>query len=119
MFRPGAFWNGRKHHLDKMTLRDLVHAYFAYPAIQVYLALGTASAVAALWWGGSAMSLLVAAGAAVLLYPLVWYLLHRYVLHGSFLYKMQWSAALWKRWFGSSWVASAFWDLNPAKMPKV
>ena len=61
MFRPGAFWNGRKHHLDKMTLRDLVHAYFAYPAIQVYLALGTASAVAALWWDHSAMSLLVAA----------------------------------------------------------
>jgi sterol desaturase/sphingolipid hydroxylase (fatty acid hydroxylase superfamily) len=97
MFRPGAFWNGRKHHLDRMTLRDLVHAYFAYPAIQAYLALGTASAVAALWWGGSVLSLLVAAVAAVLLYPLVWYLLHRFVLHGSFLYKMQWSAALWKR----------------------
>ena len=33
MLRPGAFWNGRKYHLDRMDLRELVHAYFAYPAI--------------------------------------------------------------------------------------
>lgn len=97
MFQPGAFWNGRKYHLDKMTLRDLVEAYFAYPAIQVYLGLGAAAGVAALWWGGAPLLLTIAAVAAVLLYPLVWYLLHRFVLHGSFLYKMQWSAALWKR----------------------
>ena len=97
MLKRGAFWNGRKYHLDKMSLRDLVHAYFAYPAIQVYLGLGTVSATAAVWWQHSVLSLVIAAFAAVLVYPLVWYLLHRFVLHGSFLYKMRWSAAMWKR----------------------
>ena len=38
-----------------------------------------------------------AAAAAVLGYPLVWYLLHRYVLHGRLLYRFPQTAALWKR----------------------
>jgi sterol desaturase/sphingolipid hydroxylase (fatty acid hydroxylase superfamily) len=97
MLKRGAFWTGRKYHLDKMSLRDLIHAYFAYPAIQVYLGLGTVSAIAAVWWQRSIVTLVIAAVAAVLIYPLVWYLLHRFVLHGSFLYKMKWSAAMWKR----------------------
>lgn len=97
MLQPGAFWNGRKHHLDKMSLRELVRAFFEYPAIQAYLALGTASAIGAILWFDSAILLVLAAAAAIVLYPLVWYLLHRYVLHGRFLYKMRWSAALWKR----------------------
>ena len=97
MFKPGRFWNGRKYHLDKMNLRELVRAYFGYPAIQIYLALGTAAAVAAVVWEHSLLLLAVAAAAAVLLYPVVWYLLHRFVLHGSLLYKLPWTAALWKR----------------------
>jgi sterol desaturase/sphingolipid hydroxylase (fatty acid hydroxylase superfamily) len=97
MLKRGAFWIGRKYHLDKMSLGDLVSAYFAYPAIQVYLALGAMSALAAVWWERSIVPLALAALAAVLIYPLVWYLLHRFVLHGSFLYKKQWSAAMWKR----------------------
>src|SRR5919206_15112 len=59
--------------------------------------LGPVSATAAVWWQHSVLSLVIAAFAAVLVYPLVWYLLHRFVLHGSFLYKMRWSAAMWKR----------------------
>jgi sterol desaturase/sphingolipid hydroxylase (fatty acid hydroxylase superfamily) len=97
MLQPGAFWNGRKYHLDRMTLRELVQGYFAYRAIQVYLVLGILSGVAAVAWAQSPLPLAVSAAAAVLLYPLVWYLLHRFVLHGAFLYKMRWSAALWKR----------------------
>ena len=97
MLKRGAFWNGRKYHLDKMTLRDLNKAYFAYPAIQVYLILGVLSAIAAVWLARSVFPLAISATAAVLIYPLVWYLLHRFVLHGSFLYKMRWSASMWKR----------------------
>ncbi|HXV23865.1 MAG TPA: sterol desaturase family protein [Alphaproteobacteria bacterium] len=94
---PDKFWDGHKYHLDKMSLRELVHAYFAYPAIQVYLLIGSISGTAALWWTHSTIRTILAAVAAVLVYPLIWYLLHRFVLHGSFLYKMEWSAALWKR----------------------
>ena len=39
--RP-SFWR-REHHLDKMTLRELVVAYFQYPAIIAYLALSVAA----------------------------------------------------------------------------
>ena len=39
--RP-SFWR-REHHLDKMSFRELVVAYFQYPAIIAYL---TLSAVA-------------------------------------------------------------------------
>ena len=49
-----------------------------------------------LWWARSPLPL-AARIPRSRAYPLVWYLLHRYVLHGSFLYKMLWSAALWKR----------------------
>jgi len=95
--KRGSFWTGRKYHLEKMTLRDLNKAYFAYPAIQVYLLLGALGAAAALRWAHSLLPLVISAAATVLVYPLVWYLLHRFVLHGSFLYKIRWSAALWKR----------------------
>ncbi len=97
MSYPDGFWNGRKYHLDRMSLRELVQAYFAYPAIQIYLLLGLICGATALWWATSPAPPMVAAVAAVLLYPLVWYLLRRFVLHGSFLYKMEWSVALWKR----------------------
>ena len=35
--RP-SFWR-REHHLDKMSFKELVVAYFQYPAIIAYLAL--------------------------------------------------------------------------------
>ncbi len=35
--------------------------------------------------------------AVLVAYPVAWYLIHRFILHGRWLYKMKWSAALWKR----------------------
>ena len=35
--------------------------------------------------------------AVLVVYFLVCYRLHRFVLHGQWLYRMRWSAALWKR----------------------
>ena len=37
LFIGSNLWNGRKHYLDKMTLPELVRAYFYYPAIQTYI----------------------------------------------------------------------------------
>jgi hypothetical protein len=39
--RP-SFWR-REHHLDRMTLKELVVAYFQYPAIIAYLLLAAAA----------------------------------------------------------------------------
>lgn len=91
-----GIWN-RTHHLNKMTLGELVVAYFQYYAIQAYLLLATGSAWVAyqhpttLWRG------LGAAAFAVAMYPLAWYLLHRFVLHGQWMFKSRLTAKVWKR----------------------
>ena len=45
----------------------------------------------------SIVPVLIAVGAAIVIYPFAWYLLHRYVLHGAFLYRSPLTAAVWKR----------------------
>ena len=92
----GGFWS-RVHHLDRMTLRELIGAYFQYPAIIAYLGL---AAVCAGVWAYRPATIGQTAGsmaAAILLFPLVWYMLHRWVLHGSWMYKITPLAATWKR----------------------
>lgn len=96
MAAPTGFWN-RTHNLSKMGLADLVRAFFTYPAVIVYLALGLPAAGLSAALAEGLLPLLVAAALAVLAYPLVWYLLHRFVLHGRYLYKWRWTAAAWKR----------------------
>jgi sterol desaturase/sphingolipid hydroxylase (fatty acid hydroxylase superfamily) len=90
-------WSGRKYFLDKMTLKDLIRAYATYPAIQAYALLAVVGLGLAVYWGGDPLRLLAAAAATLLIYPLVWYLLHRFVLHGRLLYRFPQTAALWKR----------------------
>ncbi|HYE52891.1 MAG TPA: sterol desaturase family protein [Azospirillaceae bacterium] len=93
----GDTWRGRSYDLGRMNLRELWVAYWTYPAIVVYAALTVASGIGALWlaegWTGIALAGLLATA----IYPVAWYLIHRYILHGRWLYKMKWSAAMWKR----------------------
>ncbi len=93
--RPGI-WS-RDHYLDRMTLRDLVVAYFQYYAIQAYLLLAVAAIVVAVMAPPSLWQGLVAALFAVLAYPMIWYLLHRFVLHGQWMWKSPLTARTWKR----------------------
>ena len=92
----GGIWQ-RSHHLDRMTLRELWIAYFQYPAIIAYIVL---SAVAIGVWlarPASALQTLASAGIVVVLYPLVWYAIHRWVLHSRWMFKVPLLAATWKR----------------------
>ena len=93
--RP-SFWT-REHHLDRMTLRELVVAYFQYPAIIAYLALAAAAAGLYAWRPAPLAPTLVAIAAATLIYPLVWYLLHRWILHSKWMWKSRLLAPTWKR----------------------
>ena len=97
MFIGSSLWKDREHYLNKMTRADLVRAYFSYPAIQVYLLLAVVSGALAVYWMQDIASLVGAVVAAIVIYPVIWYVLHRYVLHGQFLFKSQSTAALWKR----------------------
>lgn len=93
--RPGI-WN-RAHYLDRMTFRELVVAYFQYYAIQAYLLLTLVSIGVAIWSPPTLLQGLAAAVFAVLAYPLIWYLLHRFVLHGKWMWKSPLTARTWKR----------------------
>ncbi len=93
--RP-SFWR-REHHLDKMSFRELVVAYFQYPAIIAYLALSVVSIGAWAWRPAPLLPTLIAILAASLVYPLIWYLLHRWVLHSRWMWKSRLLASTWKR----------------------
>lgn len=90
-------WKRQDYLLSRMSLGELIRAYFLYPAIQVYIVVILLAAAAALTWMTSPLAILGAFVAAMLVYPLVWYLLHRFVLHARWLYKSPLTAAVWKR----------------------
>ena len=90
-------WRGHSYDLGRMGLRDLAVAYATCPAIQVYTLLAAASTALALVWAEGLLPLAVSAALAALVYPVVWYAVHRYVLHGRWLYKSPLTARLWKR----------------------
>lgn len=80
-----------------MSLRELLVAYFQYPAILAYLALGFAAIGVYLWKPAPLAPSLIAFGFATFIYPLAWYALHRWVLHSRWMFKVPLLASTWKR----------------------
>ena len=93
--RP-SFWR-RSHHLDKMTLRELVIAYVQYPAIIGYVLLSLIAIGLFIEYPAPAIPTLISILVAALVYPLVWYVLHRWVLHSRWMFKVPFLASTWKR----------------------
>ncbi len=93
---PNALWK-RSHYLDRMTLKQLWVAFFQHGAIIAYIFV--ALAAVGVWFARPASLLATAAsaGIAVLAYPLVWYSLHRWVLHSNWMFKVPALASTWKR----------------------
>src|SRR5687767_7199181 len=100
VFKIG-FWSDKEYSLDRMNLSQLAAAYFQYYAIAAYfvLALVTGVAVGVGFAKGEASATGVAAAviATLVIYPLVWFLLHRYVLHSKWMWKYAATAKVWKR----------------------
>ena len=94
-------WYQQKYHLDRMNFRDLIWAYLCYPSIQIYFLLLTGSVfLAVAMYLHSPASPLLLGGSIVgtlMAYPFVEYGAHRFILHGRYLYRSPWTAALWKR----------------------
>lgn len=90
------FWK-RSHHLDRMTLRELVVAFVQYPGIMVYVALALAAITLYIEFPAPLLPTAAAVAVAALVYPLVWYVLHRWVLHSRWMFKVSPLAATWKR----------------------
>lgn len=91
-----GFWN-RSHYLDRMTLKELTVAYFQYPAIIAYLAFAVVSTGVYLWRPAPLVQTLASIAIAVMVYPLAWYVLHRWVLHSQWMWKVKFLAPTWKR----------------------
>lgn len=91
-----GFWN-RAHHLDKMSFKELVVAYAQYPAIIAYVTFALAAIGVYAWTPAPLAPTLIAVVVASLVYPFVWYLLHRFVLHSRWMFKVPLLAATWKR----------------------
>ena len=97
MLAKASPWLGRKYFLDKMTISDLVVAYFTHYSIQVYILFAAVASTYAVSFAPSWREPVLAAVAVIVLYPLVEYALHRWVLHSRLLYRSAWTAAVWKR----------------------
>jgi sterol desaturase/sphingolipid hydroxylase (fatty acid hydroxylase superfamily) len=92
-----GFRTGRTHDLSRMSGADLLKAFFLDPTILTYVLMAAVSGGLAVCWAETVGPPVVAVALTALLYPLAEYGLHRYVLHGRFLYKARLTASLWKR----------------------
>ncbi|RBM09125.1 sterol desaturase family protein [Novacetimonas cocois] len=88
---------GRSFDLGKMNLRQLWIAYLTYPTILLYVALAAGSFAVMVHTFVSWLPVVISILSVVLVYPLVWYAIHRFILHGRFLYRLKMTSALWKR----------------------
>ena len=90
---------GRSYDLGQMDLRALIGAFFTYPIVLLYLSLSIAAAAAAVGLGilDEPVQAAITIAATFIVYAIVWYLLHRFVLHSAVLYRSPLTARLWKR----------------------
>lgn len=90
-------WKAEEYLLNRMTFAELVRAYVTYPAIQAY----AATILICLGVGASLsfepLRFIASIALGAFLFPIAWYLIHRFVLHGSWMYKSPLFAKLWKR----------------------
>ena len=94
-----TLWKTRTHNLGRMDMADLIQAFATYPTVHAYVLLALISLGITIYLlpGASLLGLAIAVALAVVIYPMAWYLIHRFMLHGQHLYKSRWTAAAWKR----------------------
>ncbi|QNT77614.1 sterol desaturase family protein [Entomobacter blattae] len=88
---------GRSYDLGKMDLPQLWKAYLTYPTINLYMVLILCSIVAVIYSFDGWMNILLPTVIMLVGFPVIWYILHRFVLHSRILYKNKWTARTWKR----------------------
>lgn len=89
--------SGRSYDLGKMNLKELWVAYLTHGTILLYLGLIVACIVGIYFTFTGWLPILSATIVMILGFPLVWYIIHRWIMHATFLYQIKWTASLWKR----------------------
>ena len=96
-----GFWSDKDYHLDRMDLAGLSAAYFQYYAIAAYFVVAIASGITVIVSlvrdPAPLLPTLAACVLAFFIYPVVWYLLHRFILHSRWMWKSPLTAGTWKR----------------------
>lgn len=90
-------WKENDYLLNRMTFDDLVRAYITYPGMQTYAAMIVICLVVIGATASAILPILMALIAGALIFPISWYITHRFILHGSWMYKTPLLAAFWKR----------------------
>ncbi|MEO1252710.1 MAG: sterol desaturase family protein [Pseudomonadota bacterium] len=90
-------WKAEEYLLNRMTFNDLVRAYVTYPGIQVYAAIILACLGVVIFTASSFLPVVAALAVGALIFPISWYVTHRFILHGSWMYKTPFLAGFWKR----------------------
>lgn len=93
----GSLRTGRSFDLGKMSLPQLWMAYLTYPTILLYFTLIACSAVSGVLFHPTLTQIVIPAITVIAVYPLAWYAIHRFILHGRWLYRNPLTASLWKR----------------------
>lgn len=92
-----SLYRQQSHYLNKMTIKDLNRAYFMHYTVQTYILMTVASVIGAWYlvsdWKLGLLSFMV----NLALFPVWWYITHRFIMHNTFLWKTKWTASFWKR----------------------
>ena len=90
-------WKENDYLLNHMTFDDLVRAYVTYPGIQTYVAMIIACLAVVIATTAAILPVALAFLAGGLIFPISWYITHRFILHGSWMDKTPFLASYWKR----------------------
>lgn len=90
-------WKAEEYLLNRMTFDDLVRAYVTYPGMQIYAAVIVICVGVTAFTASSILAVIGAFIAGALIFPISWYITHRFILHGSWMYKTPYLARFWKR----------------------
>ncbi|MDZ7629393.1 MAG: sterol desaturase family protein [Parvularculaceae bacterium] len=90
-------WKEEGFLLNRMTFDDLVRAYLTYPAMQIYFAMIAVAIIVSIATLSNLAGTFAALIAGGLIFPIAWYVTHRFILHGSWMYKTRFLARFWKR----------------------
>ena len=80
-----------------MTKAEFFSSYASHYAVLIYVAIVLATGALSLYLMQSWWQLLGSFALVALVYPAVEFVLHRFVLHSRTLYRMPWTAGLWRR----------------------
>ncbi|QCE32114.1 sterol desaturase family protein [Acetobacteraceae bacterium] len=88
---------GRSFDLGKMNVKQLWAGYLTYPTILLYFSLIAASAILMIHFYTNLISVLAPIALVSFLFPTIWYVIHRWIMHGKWFYQHHFTAKMWKR----------------------